>query len=330
MSKLPVKPETGKTRTKVNTPGAAQARPRLPSLNARMRTRRGQLGLTGLELAQRAGISPSYVSLIEKGTKVPDEDVAARIALALEDDQELYRAWARAVRLGLDSLTNLNHLQLISREPAYRQLVESGHPLPRLPSPTARPTQPHETSDFESRLREVASRLNTPVPASPAQTRVPPANRVEPAPRPVEAAPSDVEGIQVPVLAEGADPGGLEPPATLPETQDRLLLDRRLVAGHAPEEVFACEVTAGTMTHLRGVAAPGDRVVFARHGRITPDRICAVRTQAGLVLSRVLVDDRSLLLLPGEGEHGFSTVEVPDSKKLGDVIAGVHILLLRR
>jgi len=42
------------------------------------------------------------------------------------------------------------------------------------------------------------------------------------------------------------------------------------------------------------------------------------------------VKNRSLLLLPGEGENGFSTVDVPDSKKLGDVIAGVHVLLLRR
>jgi transcriptional regulator with XRE-family HTH domain len=71
------------------------ARQRLPSLNARIRMKRTQLGLTGAELAQRADISPSYVSLIEKGAKVPDEDVAARIARALRDDEDLYRAWAR-------------------------------------------------------------------------------------------------------------------------------------------------------------------------------------------------------------------------------------------
>ena len=58
---------------------------RLPDLRARMRRRRLQLGLTGTGLAQRAGISPSYVSLIETGAKVPEEDVAAGLARALDD-----------------------------------------------------------------------------------------------------------------------------------------------------------------------------------------------------------------------------------------------------
>ena len=61
-------------------------RQRLPSLNARIRMKRSQIGLTGAELAQRADISPSYVSLIERGAKVPDEDVAARLARALRYD----------------------------------------------------------------------------------------------------------------------------------------------------------------------------------------------------------------------------------------------------
>ena len=84
----------------------------------RIRMKRTQIGLTGAELAQRADISPSYVSLIEKGAKVPDEDVAARIARALRDDEDLYRAWARASRLGLHKLTLLNRMEAISRSPS--------------------------------------------------------------------------------------------------------------------------------------------------------------------------------------------------------------------
>ena len=42
------------------------------------KTRRAQLGLTGAELAERANISASYVSLIENGAKVPDEEVRLR------------------------------------------------------------------------------------------------------------------------------------------------------------------------------------------------------------------------------------------------------------
>ena len=64
----------------------AMSEKRLPDLRARMRRRRAQLGLTGTELAQRAGISTSYVSLIETGAKVPEEDVASGLARALDDD----------------------------------------------------------------------------------------------------------------------------------------------------------------------------------------------------------------------------------------------------
>ena len=70
--------------------GADRPALRLPELNARIRARRSQLGLTGVELAQRSGISPSYVSLIESGAKVPDEDVAADLARVLDDDEDLY------------------------------------------------------------------------------------------------------------------------------------------------------------------------------------------------------------------------------------------------
>jgi transcriptional regulator with XRE-family HTH domain len=66
--------------------------PGLPDLNLRIRARRSQLGFTGVELAQRSGISPSYVSLIESGAKVPDEEVAADLARVLGDNENLYRA----------------------------------------------------------------------------------------------------------------------------------------------------------------------------------------------------------------------------------------------
>src|SRR5262245_34565969 len=107
---------------------------RLPSLHVRMRSRRAQLGPPGAQRAERAGISPSYVSLIEKGAKVPDESVAADLARALEDDESLYRSWARAARLGLHDLELLNRLDTIARTPAYVSLVESGESLPRLDS----------------------------------------------------------------------------------------------------------------------------------------------------------------------------------------------------
>jgi transcriptional regulator with XRE-family HTH domain len=125
--------------------------------------------------------------------------------------------------------------------------------------------------------------------------------------------------LRIPVLVPGADPGKLAPSPLA--VQDRLVVDRRLVVDHAPERLFAYDVTLPAMKHLRGLASPGDRIVFQRGGRVSADRICAVRTPDGIVLARVLFKGRSLLLLPGESER---------VKALPGVIAGTHVLLLRR
>jgi hypothetical protein len=62
---------------------------------------------------------------------------------------------------------------------------------------------------------------------------------------------------------------------------------------------------------------------------VGPDRICAVRTAEGIVLSRVLFKGRSLLLLPGQGERDFDSIEVESLKALPGIIAGTHVLLIR-
>jgi transcriptional regulator with XRE-family HTH domain len=265
--------------------------------------RRSQIGLTGAELAQRAGISPSYVSLIENGAKVPDEDVAAQLARSLEDDADLYRAWVRAARLGLQNLDLLNRLDAASRTPAYLSLVESGQELPRLADADA-------TAELSSRIREVATRLTSPSPSG--------------------SLTESSAVVSVPLLAPGTDPARLDASDAAGAILDRLLFDRRLF-GTAAKGLFACDVVERDMRHLRGVAQPGDRLVFERPGRATaPDRICAVRRPAGLALSRVLASNRSLLLLPGEGESGFESLELRDDQVAADLVVASHVLLLRR
>jgi hypothetical protein len=54
------------------------------------------------------------------------------------------------------------------------------------------------------------------------------------------------------------------------------------------------------------------------------------RAHAVVVLSRVRFRGRSLLLLPGEGRRGVDAVGVEDLKALRGVIAGTHVLLIRR
>jgi DNA-binding XRE family transcriptional regulator len=290
----------------VKPPGADRPALRLPELNARIRARRSQLGLTGAELAQRSGISPSYVSLIESGAKVPDDDVAAQLARTLDDDEDLYRALARAARLGPEKLDLLSRLGAASRTPAYLSLVESGQTVPKL-------ADSNETDDLALRMREVAGRLSSPPPlASSAATA---------------GASSAV--VSVPVLAEGADPivlDGAEPTRAI---VDSLLVERRLL-GPAARDLFAYDLTPRGLGHLRGVAEAGDRLVFQRPAVASPDRICAVRRAGGLLLSRVLWNGRTLLLLPGDGESGFDSIDVPDQKVLGHVLVGSHVLLIRR
>lgn len=303
--------------------GAAQ---RLPGLNARIRARRAELGLTGATLAARAGISSSYVSLIETGAKVPDETVAAALARGLEDDEALYRAWARASRLGLHDLPLLNRLELIGRTPAYRKLVESGGELPEIASPGPAAASPSATDpSLASRLREVASQL-----ASPAVVAEPDASgkarRAAPA-RPTGT--RDVVGVAV--LGEGLDPDvALGTAQGTAATLDRLLLDARLLGGEGTDGFFAYEVTIRMMAHLRGIAAPGDLLVFRRGHRTGPDLVSAVRTRRGVVLARTLHKDGALVLLPGDGESSFETLPIENARALDDVIAGTHVLVLRR
>jgi DNA-binding XRE family transcriptional regulator len=283
-------------------------------LNARVRARRSQLGLSGVELAERAGISPSYVSLIEKGAKVPDEDVAVALARVLEDDADLYRAWARAARLGLHDLALLQRLELIARTPAYVSLVESGRELPRLASPDA-PSD--ETTELAARLREVAGRLSVPADA--------------PRPRPASPeGPAAPPTLRVPVLVDGAEPGPAGSPPPPSAVRDHFSLDPRLLARGPSGPLFACRVSPESLKHLRGLAEPGDVVVFERNGRPAARRICAVRTSHGLVLARVLYQGPSLLLLPGEGEHQFESLHVGDEQGLADVVLGAQVLLIRR
>jgi len=279
----------------------------LASLPVRIRNRRAHLRLTGRELAERAGISTSYVSLIETGAKVPDAEVAAGLARALGDDEALYRAWSRAARLGLDDLALLRELERIARTPAYTSLVESGQELPRSGPSSTSSEGDAGARELATRLREVASRLNPPWSTG-------------------ESVPGVVG---VPVLAEGADPAG--PAASPPgRVRDWLLLDRRLVAEHDPGDLFAYEVTTGTMKHLGGLAAPGDRIVFRHGGNVSPDRICVVRTGRGIVLARALLKGDLLLLLPGTAEPDFDAVTAFDPATMSKAVVGTHVLLIRR
>ena len=61
------------------------------SMPPRVRNRREAKGISGADLSRRIGVSPAYVSQIEKGIRVPDIPVAVRIAHVLEGRRAVRR-----------------------------------------------------------------------------------------------------------------------------------------------------------------------------------------------------------------------------------------------
>ncbi len=271
---------------------------RIP-LHERIRNLRQKRGLTGYELARKAGISPSYVSLIENGLKVPEEAVAAAIAGALGDDQSLYLAWARTSRHAnlVETRDALDRALLISQDQGLRKRLASGEELvgddarPRAGSvgEVSRAPAVRETADVHD------ERCLPPV-------------------------------ILVPLLAEGTDPD-----AAGPQLLEPLGIDAAAVPPEDRPGLFAYRVTARGARRLRGQVEAGSLVVISRRFRPpAPERIHAVRTRGEVVLSRTLWKGSSLLLLPSEGDGDFEDVEVGDASRLREILVGSVVLSLRR
>ena len=111
--------------------------PRPPSdptpipMHERIRNRREELGLAAHELAKLAGVSPSYISLIESGAKIPSEEVARRIAQALDDNPRVYAAWSHTSRYGEPDryLEDARDLAALTTDPKARRRLASGEDL---------------------------------------------------------------------------------------------------------------------------------------------------------------------------------------------------------
>ncbi len=98
-------------------------------VHERIRNRREARRLSGVEMARRAGVSPAYVSLIERGLRVPDEGVALAIARVLEDDPDLYRHWALTGRF-LMTRDSLDRVGFLTSQPGLRRSLAAGDDLP--------------------------------------------------------------------------------------------------------------------------------------------------------------------------------------------------------
>ena len=125
---------------------------------ARIRTLRMSQGLSYKKLSEAAGgLATSFLFNIEHGRKVPGEDVAARIAIALGDApyEQLYRAWARVKSRGRNG--RADHESMLG---AWERL-RAGFGVTDADAGTADPAPAIEATETEN-TRD-AGRLRVPV-----------------------------------------------------------------------------------------------------------------------------------------------------------------------
>lgn len=117
----------------------------------RIHQRRLELGWSLKRLSEATGgLAPSFLFNIESGRKVPSEDVASRIAHALEDGayEATYRAWARAKSRGRTG--RIDHDAMLK---AWEQLRNPFGATPTEPRPAAPPATNGAAARDGSRLR---------------------------------------------------------------------------------------------------------------------------------------------------------------------------------
>jgi transcriptional regulator with XRE-family HTH domain len=110
---------------------------RQPRIGARIRAKRGDLGLRQADLARHCGISPSYLNLIEHERRRIGGALLVRIATALEIEPELLSEGAEttlttALRAAADAHANTNPEverldEFASRFPGWAHMIEAQH-----------------------------------------------------------------------------------------------------------------------------------------------------------------------------------------------------------
>lgn len=253
-------------------------------LHRRIRTLRLRRGLTGMELARRSGVSPSYVSLIEHGEKIPSEDVAVRIARVLGEREDIYRVWAATARM--DEATRQAVWRLRGIDPDLQRISRGGDELdPEVAKEAAAESSVAVASEYlfpeghrpPGRPR-IADRYEFQV-----------AYRLEDD----ERAPT----LRIPLLVPGSSPDADPPPAE--EVEALVALDARILDRSSASGLVALRVDETNGRDVGTWLRPRDLVVLERQPHtFDPALIHAFRLPEGLRLARASLARDVLLLLP--------------------------------
>jgi len=219
----------------------------------RIRERRTELGLSLAQASTRAGLkAPSFLHHIERGERLPSEQVVTWLAAALQDDEELLRAWVR-LRRGAPLDLALAAAKLLERHLASGEL--------RSLTTTSTPS-----------VDGAAAAVN----GDGASTWHPQAE---------DRSPESLDGrapllLRVPRLNWGTDPNGSEPPV------ETLRFDPQSLPQESWLRPFAYRLAAGVQ--YPAPLKADDLVVFTRNAwPLSPRTVYLVRAHEGMRLSRV-------------------------------------------
>lgn len=257
----------------------------------RIRDRRLERKLSFSGLGRQVGVAGSHIFHVENGEKLPSEGLAVRLARALDDDVELYRAWVRAVG-----------------KSSFHATLEAAAAL-------------------QERLRVVgAGRAGGQGVVGGAGEIVAVSARSAPAAESPELATSDAPArgparVLVTVIAGDEDPG----PGPRPRgVTDTLRLDPgALGALEALEHPFAMPLAAPIVRRVAdALPERGWAILTRRVLPLVPHAIHAVHIAGRLTLARVLWNGTQLLVLPAAGDRDFTVLEAPDEPALARLLAG--------
>jgi transcriptional regulator with XRE-family HTH domain len=277
-----------------------KSREKIPDpIGERIKELRIARGMSLQALAERLGIAPSHVFHVENGDKVPSEELAVEIARALHEDEDLYRAWARA-RSRSDFYTAVESAEVLAqylrgaRSPLLAEVMGSE----RAAALEKRWERPQVATESESR---------------PPSARLMSFLHATMAPRPAR--------LLVPLLPAGADPGQ---ETISPQGLDVIRLDPRALDQSEPlERPFAYALDRPTTSRVQGLLP--DRGVAILTRRVLPvvaHEIYAVRHAGLIVLSRAMWNGRELMLLPAPGASDFVVLPAADEAAVTALIAG--------
>ncbi|MBP7149189.1 MAG: helix-turn-helix transcriptional regulator [Acidobacteria bacterium] len=264
--------------------------------------------MTGMELARRAGVSPSYVSLIEHGEKIPSEDVAVRIARSLGEREDLYRVWAATSRM--DERTRQAVLRLRGTEPELQRLARGDESEP---GEGAGPPADEELRDSSL---SVAPDTRRP----PGRPRVPDRYEFQVAYRLDDETHAAV--LRIPLLVPGSVPDQDPPPAE--QVEALVALDARLLDRPSAEGLVALRIDENNGRDAVSWLRPRDLVVIERGPQsFDPALLHAFRVEDGLRVARGSITSGVLLVLPDPSQQDPPrAIRLDDPDDLSGVLYG--------